>query len=273
MTHITQKDWGSLPEKDRIDLLEAICKKVDGNFRVEEASIADEYPCILKRYAGIEIRYRIMFEHTIIFGLSDACKFIAEKIDSPLQVTVSELTPYFIRKVDPFAVAEHPILEKEAAIITRDFHVNAPDAPIFASRDISTKILNKLSSRFLSELEWEAATKTGEDNLFPFGNFLPSHDALETWLSFDYKVFSKKKLKNKLCGLFFGEWCEDKFSDSHAKGSAKRDSEYVIKGGGAYFWPWQDAEWVWCMCAMRMPSSDLLDGTAALRPAISIPAI
>ena len=78
------------------------------------------------------------------------------------------------------------------------------------------------------------------------------------------------ELENGVKGIFFGEWCSDVFKLSHAENASAISGSNVIKGGAAYFWPWQDQEWVWCMCAMRMPSTDLDEGVAVGRPVFGL---
>jgi hypothetical protein len=58
-----------------------------------------------------------------------------------------------------------------------------------------------------------------------------------------------------LRSLFFGEWCRDRWRPSHEPSSPENLDEWVVRGGAARFWPWQDEEWVGAMSAMRMPSS------------------
>ena len=52
---------------------------------------------------------------------------------------------------------------------------------------------------------------------------------------------------NSEFGIYTGDWCSDYYKTSDCE---LEDKEYVIRGGGAYFWPWQADEWIWCMSAM-----------------------
>lgn len=63
-------------------------------------------------------------------------------------------------------------------------------------------------------------------------------------------------------GIYTGEWCSDYYKKNHCSENAQG---FVIKGGGAYFWPWQADEWIWCMSAMRMSSEGLIDGECGFR--------
>lgn len=263
-------EWKLLSKPERKCYLNALLLHLGNNFHLDEHTIEHDYPCII--YASrLNIKYRLIFEHNIGFGLSDQCLEKAKKINSPPQITLSELTPFSIVNVHSYAISESPLLEHDISMILNDFYISNPNYPAFLTREMAISVLDKISARFLSELEWEAAVKNGRDILFPFGDELPKESDLDWWMSFDFNKFSHKRISNNICGLFFGEWCADLFSKSHSKNSEILNGEYVIKGGGAYFWPWQDEEWVWCMCSMRMPSGDLIDGTSVLRPAISIP--
>lgn len=96
-----------------------------------------------------------------------------------------------------------------------------------------------------------------------FGNELPEYDALDKWLDWDMEEDNHADCIARndfgIYGLFFGEWCDNIYRDSYNKGSTPQENVYVIRGGGAYLWPWQDEEWVMCMSAMRAPSTDLDD--------------
>ena len=59
-----------------------------------------------------------------------------------------------------------------------------------------------------------------------------------------------------------GEWCGDYYKKNNR---SLATDDFVIKGGGAYFWPWQSDEWIWCMSAMRMSSDGLIDGECGFR--------
>ncbi|QEY26180.1 hypothetical protein [Neisseria zalophi] len=263
-------EWKLLSRPERERYLNALLIRLGNRFQVDQFTIGQDYPCII--YTNkLNIRYRLIFEHNSGFGLSTQCLEKAKKINVPLQITVSELTPFSIVNVPSYAISETPLLECDIDMILDNFCVNNPSYPAFLTREKSKEVLDMISARFLSELEWEAAVKNNQDVLFPFGDELPKESDLEWWMSFNFNKFRHKRIGNNICGLFFGEWCADLFSKNHSQDSEIVNGEYVIKGGAAYFWPWQDEEWVWCMCSMRMPSGDLIDGTSVLRPAITIP--
>jgi hypothetical protein len=87
------------------------------------------------------------------------------------------------------------------------------------------------------------------------------------WLTFDFSKGPGKTNGFGLYGLFVGEWCADLFTSSYTFPAASESASgpRVVRGGGAFFWPWQDQEWVWCMSAMRSSSTDLPDGKCGFR--------
>lgn len=137
--------------------------------------------------------------------------------------------------------------------------------PAMLTIDEAEDLAGRLGGRLPSEAEWEAICRGGTDGLFPWGDALPADDELERWLTWEQEAPTSARNPVGFGGLFFGEWTSDVFGGE--PGTASDDDEVrVIKGGGAQFWPWQDEEWVWCLPAMRMPSSDLFaDGRAAAR--------
>ncbi|WP_071059049.1 hypothetical protein [Pelistega sp. MC2] len=264
------QNWKQLSLLERNEYLTLLIRPLGkGLFTVDESSLTSDYPRISQAIGEVVLNYRVIFHHQTGLGLSDDCYNRLLKINPQPSITLSEMKPFIKMEVNLFAVAEHPILEVEAyKIIGKPFSSN--NTPAFFDYSGAVNFLNTIGARFLSEVEWEAGVKQGEDILFPFGNSLPDAGELDLWLSFDSQSFMKKATGNGLSGLFFGEWCGDLFKNSHHKNAEIKIGEYVIKGGGAYFWPWQADEWVWCLCAMRMPSGDLVDGTAVLRPALSL---
>jgi hypothetical protein len=99
------------------------------------------------------------------------------------------------------------------------------------------------------------------------GSTLPGEATLDRWLAWSLVGENIERNAIGFGGLYFGEWCSDEFRVSHAPGAAVEPGAYVIRGGAAQFWPWQDQEWVWCACAMRMPSTALFaDRRCAARP-------
>lgn len=262
--------WKKINLSDKKEYLMQLTNFLDKvEFSIDEIFIDSDYPRIVQNIGGATLFYRIIFSHISGFGLSNECYKKILTIDANPNITLAELSPYYEREVNTFAISEHPILEREFNYIVNKCDVTK-ETPVFFSRDSAEDFLKKIGARFALETEWEAAVKQGKDILFPFGNSIPNHNELDLWFNFDYQIFKNMKIINGLSGLFFGEWCGDLYSSSHNENAEVKKNEYVIKGGGAYFWPWQADEWVWCLCAMRMPSGDLIDGTSVLRPVLSL---
>jgi hypothetical protein len=139
-------------------------------------------------------------------------------------------------------------------------------APAMVTRDEAIAIAEALSCRLPSEAEWEACCRAGSSGPFPWGSTLPDSTTLERWLDWSLVDDDLQRSVLGFGGLFFGEWCANEFRVSHQPDAPVRAGAFVVKGGGAQFWPWQNQEWVWCMCAMRMPSADLFaDRRCAVR--------
>jgi formylglycine-generating enzyme required for sulfatase activity len=121
--------------------------------------------------------------------------------------------------------------------------------------DEAKRVANDLGGRLPTEVEWEYACRAGTTGLFPFGELPREAEILAPWMSWDGATGPRNQFG--LRTLFTGEWCIDTWRQSHADPSTEEPGVAVVRGGGAYFWPWQDEEWVWCMSATRSPSTEL----------------
>ncbi|HKD28352.1 MAG TPA: SUMF1/EgtB/PvdO family nonheme iron enzyme [Xanthobacteraceae bacterium] len=116
--------------------------------------------------------------------------------------------------------------------------------PAFLTRSEAEEVTRLLGGSLPSEEQWEYACRAGTSSLFCFGSKVLSKDQLERWLEWDLSDPNLASNGFGLTGLFFGEWCRDLFTKSYASDAEKLPNAYAIRGGGAYFWPWQDEEWV-----------------------------
>lgn len=217
------------------------------------------------------LAFRLLPAHTAALGLSPANLAAVQALSDEPQISVEEMTPLCEVDVGPLLIAELPLTVAQA----RDL-IDAPGAheqatfPAYLDEAQAQAALRALGASLPREAEWEAAAKAGADPLFPFGERLPAESALEPWMRYDLAAADIARNAFGIGGLFFAEWCADAFTTSHAPGAETLPGTRTIKGGGAYFWPWQDEEWVWCLSSMRMPSSDLDQGVAVCRPVIAV---
>jgi hypothetical protein len=215
-----------------------------------------------------------------MMGLSEAEERAALAISDVLQLTVEEMRPVRRRVVYSMLVSVTPALDFQCFGDKGELLTN----PTYLSREAAEKFASEIGCRLPGEAEWEYMYRAGTQTLFPFGDSIPSEDELEEWLSSDFasvKAYFESRptfepAPNLRCNAFglYGmtnpEWCLNRFTTSLAPNAPQLDGSYVIRGGGAYFWPWQDQEWVWCVSAMRSPSSGLEDGLACLRLVLNV---
>ena len=221
------------------------------------------------RHKASGLRFRYIPGGSFNMGLSDAELAAAEAISSPPPINLAEMRPVRQCTVEPFLMAERPVLVGEIAEIVADA-ASPPGCAAYVTRDIAEAYCNSLNAALPTEAQWEYACRAGGDTLFTWGNTLPAEEELAEWLTFDFSDGNGKPNAWGLCGLFVGEWCKDQFRPDHDPQTPEAGDARTIRGGGAFFWPWQDQEWVWCMSAMRMPSTDLLDGTCGFRPVLKL---
>jgi formylglycine-generating enzyme required for sulfatase activity len=177
------------------------------------------------------------------------------------------MRPVIEVELSPLLVLEGPITNHLAHWVAGLKFSNQEWCPAWLTKEDADRAAESLGCRIPTECQWEAGCRAGTATLFPFGDALPPEGELERWMRWD--LSNPMELPANplgLVGLFFGEWCSDLFRPDYSPGSQVERGSHVIRGGGAFFWPWQDDEWVWCMSAVRMPSSALpADGRCAAR--------
>lgn len=212
---------------------------------------------VLAIHEASQIRYRLVRGGEYRIGLSLTEEMAACSLCNPPPITAKEMRPVSKVLLSPILVSETPILNR----VTGQILGNANENVTFPSRvtkEEADLLADRLGARLLREAEWEVACRAGTRTLFPFGNKLPSEKRLSSWLQWDIRdPLSLPANRWGFVGLFFGEWCSDVFRQSYAEDALVEDGSWTVRGGGAFFWPWQGQEWVWCMSAMRMPSSAL----------------
>lgn len=210
-----------------------------------------------------ETPFRLMLRHTATIGLTEKNLAAIRKLSDDPNITVSEMTPPLRVAVGPALIMERPFSMAEVNLgLGRSASQESQVA--YLEQSETEALSERLNGRLPSAHEWEAMCRCGDERIFPFGDSLIDEHKLKNWMEFDLN--SKRTASNEFGfnGLFFGEWTSTFFTESHSN-TSPQSSYRTIKGGGAYFWPWQDEEWVWCLCSMRMPSSDLDQGVATAR--------
>lgn len=215
------------------------------------------------------VAFRLVPPHTVPVGLSENNLAAIRRITDQPQITVEEMTPLVHIDVGAFLDAELPLSNAQCRVLLDDHRDGRDHFPAYLDEDAALAAVRSLGAALPTEAQWECIAKAGGDPLFPFGGALRSESAIEPWMRYDLADPGAARTRFGVGGPSFAEWCGDAFTTSHAPGAVRLPDTRTIKSGGAYFWPWQDEEWVWCLCSMRMPSSDLDGGVAVCRPVIA----
>lgn len=267
LNKLTLDAWKALDHQGRLNVHSELAKVI----AVDSSWIFFDENSIVFQECRSKLNFRFIFSHEASFGFSEDEYLAADSISSPIQANVDEMRPFQRVMVPAFLIAEEPLRNSSPLLIDGNFKDLPPQFPAYIDFDEGANACAKIGALPPSELQLEAAVRSGRDSLFCFGDKLPRTEELEIWLTHDLNKSSKYRNDFGLYGLFFPEWTRDEFRDSHAITAIAVEGSKVIKGGGAYFWPWQDDEWVWCMSAMRMPSCDLIENQAVVRPVIQLP--
>lgn len=259
----------------RAKTLDQIVRLVGSDFVLKEReSEFGRLPSFEHKATDIEFRFVPGGSFTI--GLTKEQEEAARKIADPPPLNISELQPPRMMRTHSFLVSTRPVSIGTVRSLLgdtclRDRWKDQNDTfPAYVVREVALRLTQRLGCRLPYEAEWEYACRAGSTTLFIWGDTLPSDRELDQWLNLERKSPNSNAFGLSL--LFAGDWCLDEYRASHKEDALSCPGVFVIKGGGSIFWPWQGSgEWVWCMPAMRMPSTDLIDGECAFRLVRSIP--
>lgn len=183
------------------------------------------------------------------------------------------MRPVHTVRVQPFLISRFPILnsfsqehlELEPDDFISEFAEDEDEIiPASLTRERIDVLMEKFGFHLPSEAQWEYAYRGGTTTLFYWGNELPTKTDLEDKILL-YEFSDSEKCRAAanpfgLVGMSVGEWCEDSYRPDYSNVSGN-DSPvvagppYVVRGGAALAWPWQEGdEWIMCMSAMREQS-------------------
>jgi formylglycine-generating enzyme required for sulfatase activity len=187
--------------------------------------------------------------------------------------TFDFMRPVHSVQVQPFLISRFPLLnnfaQEHLALYSDDFISDFAEketdiVPASLTRERIEVLLEKFGFHLPSEAQWEYAYRGGTTTLFYWGDEIPSDEVLEQKILL-YEFSDSEKCKAAanpfgLVGISVGEWCEDSYRPDYTKASENelpviKQPLYVVRGGAAMAWPWQEGdEWIMCMSAMREKS-------------------
>jgi hypothetical protein len=265
--NITNAQWIGWSTAEKSQFVSALAEELSGRFHPVPQIDANRLPVFLHSQSKIDFRFVPGGEFE--FGLTEANEKAARAIADPPRITLSEVRPVTRKSVNAFLVGVTPLLWNQCAgykITATKPSYRSEFSPASLTRSDTLLIGKQIGCRLPAEIEWEYACRAATDTLFPWGDQLPDSKTLKKWLEMDFSSLDRLSANNfGLYGMFTGEWCHDEYRKSHEPSAEICTGAYVIKGGGALFWPWQDEEWVWCAPSIRMPSTGLIGSTAACR--------
>lgn len=191
-------------------------------------------------------------------GFSEAERAEMMALSPHPPVSLDEFREPTDRKVGTLWVSDTPVSEAHALRAGVDARSgNGDDLAAMLTRSEALAVADSLGARLLTETEWEFVHRAGRQSLFCVADLLRDDATTSSYMSWDCRRSDRPTNGFGLSVLYTPEWTSDVWSNG--------GGEAVCRSGGAYFWPWQDEEWVWCMSAMRYPEGALPDGRAAAR--------
>ena len=269
----TLQSWSEKSTSDKLFCLRNIeamlVDKIDNIVCLLDSFCLPRVIVFYEKY-GLNIPFRLVLPHCTTIGLTEKNVVELFTITETPQINIDEMTPAIKTQTKPFLISELPLTNNQVnSLLGTNTSTGNNRYPAYLDYENAIKVVKTLHAVLPSEVEWECIAKCAEENLFTFGSLPKSLKDLAPWMHFDLSGDKISYNKFGIGGLFFGEWTRSGFSPIlSCKETAAEEGGYCIKGGGAYFWPWQDEEWVWCLSSMRMPSIDLDSGVSVVRPVI-----
>jgi len=183
--------------------------------------------------------------------------------------------------LEPFLMSRFPLREQfvrqHVQLVRGVFRPEFSDdpdehVPVYLTRDEVETVTGKFGFLLPAEAQWEYAVRGTTTTLFYFGSAIPDRETLANKIlltRFSADVIGDGTIANPfgLIGMLTGSWCRERYGPvgkPHPISTPQDNGPYVVRGGGAIFWPWQNqSEWMMCMSAMRMSSDDFEDGTCS----------
>jgi formylglycine-generating enzyme required for sulfatase activity len=226
--------------------------------------------------------WRLYEGGAVTLGMTEGEKqqFLSRTSSEVPRESLEELLPRLKIRRDnllPFLIMESPISwESVEDLIGVPDDLNArpiadspPHTVGYFSREETNAILKKWGWSFPTENQWEVVCRgSTHDQLFFFGDDTDDEQLLERYVLLDPERWQPNPFG--LFGLFAGEWCRDRWEEVPGLTPAECDI-LAVRGGASLYWPWQGVgEWLWCVSAMRLPSSEICEWLA-LRPVLEVP--